>query len=212
MIRDSIQDYLIQAPLINANSARKGYCGSGIPKWAYTQDMAKLKVHKDSAEKLTTYRDGNALVDKINNGLGLVIYSNKTKSGKSTLLFNIAMQAVDYGMSGMCFYYSDLLGLFKECLTNSALKMDFKRSVQNVDFICIDNFGIGYVTNNSTYAINELSDMIYYMDSGDMHKTALLVSTTVPFANFTSYMSESAFTHIQNTTDLIELTSMNVGL
>lgn len=211
LISDNIRPYMLQVPIPNIEKKYARYLNAGIPKWSYEQDMSNLRISEHINQKVHTYIKTD-LEDNINKGYGLIIYSDAANSGKSTLLFKIAQKIIDLGMMGMCFYYPDLLSLFKTCLRDSNFKMEFKQAVQSVDFIAIDDFANGYVAKDNNYAINELSDMIYYCQSGYVHKTALLIASSIPLQAFKSYVSDSAFSKIQNNSLPVTLTSRNVDI
>lgn len=210
MINERIRKYMIQDYVeISDNSKYQKYVASGIPLWVYEQDVSKLKVSSDHQKDVDDYF--NNVSNNIFDGTHLIIYSERAGSGKSTIQFKIAMKAVDVGFSGVCFYYSDLLALFKECLIDGGMAMAFKRVIQKCDFVVIDNFGEGYSATKE-YVVSGMSDLIYYAETGEGHKVPIFISSTIPLSDFTKFMTDSAYHKLQASMNYIEITGGNIRL
>lgn len=205
-----VEDFLIQAPIPTQNPQWEVYLRAGIPMWVYKLAVTKLNFKNGTKAAVDRYtKDFEKCIVE---GTNLIICSDGPGSGKSTLLFKFAMQAVDLGYSGICFAFSDLISLFREIQNgNTGLKIAFKRKIQSIDFVVVDDMGGGHVVNKS-FVKAELSDMIYYMDTGELHKTAMLISSQIPQSGFLEYMTESAINRLQADAVTITLTGEDIRL
>lgn len=213
-MNDIISPYFIQEPTtFKNNDMYTLYAMSGIPVWSYKyeNELSKLMLTPQYKKVFDSFMED--LESNIYSGRNFMIYSkpNKSGTGKSTVLFNLAMKAVQLGFSGGCFYYSDLISLFREGLGDSKLQMNFKRFVQNKDFIIIDAFGSGYNVKKD-YVISGLSDLLYYADTGTAHKVPVIISSIVGADDIPNYMDNSAYSKFYANYVFIELGGKDIRL
>jgi len=209
-----LKGYLIQDTIDSDSSFYTAYSMSGIPTWAYPYDsgMDKLHIKKPYQKIYNDYVDD--IESMIEKGTSIIIYADSGLSGtgKSTAQYYIAMKAVSIGYTGLCFYYSDLLALFREFLVNAELKMLFKRWVQQVDFVAIDAFGSSGYSVNKEYVISGMSDLVYYLDNGSAHRIPLFVSSVIQHNIIEKLMDKSAYSKLYANHVFVELAGTDIRI
>jgi len=140
-----ISDFLIQRPVDYKEFRRRQYNKAGIPSWVHDLTITKNYIVPQHRKPFNRFVDN--IEESILNGTGVILYSKNVGVGKSSYLFSLAKKAIDHGFIGYCFYYPDLLSLFKETQTDGKLKMEFKHSIQDCDFVLVDDLGCGHIVS-----------------------------------------------------------------